>query len=88
MTLKNTLQWENSRATVGPRCLINRDFKRQCRISMVLQGSAKGQAKGNGRKGPEDRLVWTREMLDMQTFRPKPEHKHWASNSNPICTAR
>lgn len=51
MTLKNILQWENSRA-VGPCCLINRDFKRQCRISMVLQGSVKGQARGvGGKKG-------------------------------------
>lgn len=36
---------------MGPCCLINRDFKRQCRISMVLQGSVKGQAKGVERKG-------------------------------------
>lgn len=50
------------RATVGPCCLINRDFKRQCRISMVLQGSAKGQAKGVEEKGgEEDRYLWTLE---------------------------
>lgn len=54
MTLKNILQWEISRATVGPCCLINRDFKRQCGISMVLQGSAKGQAVGVEEKGGEE----------------------------------
>lgn len=67
-TLKNILQWENSRATVGPCCLINRDFKRQCRISMVLQGSAKGQARGaEGRGGEEDRLLWTLEIHCVDT---------------------
>lgn len=59
MTLKNILRWENSKATVGPCCLINRDFKRQCRISMVLQGSAKGQARGVEERGGKDRYLWT-----------------------------
>lgn len=71
MTLKYILQWENSRATVGPCCLINRDFKRQCRISMVLQGSAKGQARGVKEKGgEEDRYLWTleRHCVDTSTF--------------------
>ena len=71
MTLKNILLGENSRATLGPCCLINRDFKRQCRISMVLQGSAKGQARGEEeRGGEEDRLLWTlkRHCVDTSTF--------------------
>lgn len=71
MTLKNTLQWENSRATVGLCCLINRDFKRQCRISMVPQGSAKGQARGvEARVGEGDRLLWTLAIhcVDTSTF--------------------
>lgn len=71
MTLKNILQWENSRATVGPSCLIYRDFKRQCRITMVLQGSAKGQARGAEESGGEvDRYLWTleRHCVDTSTF--------------------
>lgn len=68
MTLKNILQWENSRATVGPCCLINRDFKRQCRISMVLQVSAKGQARGVEEQGEEKgRLLWTLEIYCVGT---------------------
>lgn len=45
MTLKNVPQWDNSRATVGLCCLINRDFKSQYRISMVRQGSDRGHAR-------------------------------------------
>lgn len=86
MTLKNILQWENSRATVGPHCLINRDFKRQCRISMVLQGSAKGQARGGGRKGEGS---WTGiyglskdTVLTPQPFRLKLESKRCRLSQN------
>lgn len=56
---------------MGPCCLINRDFKRQCRISMVLQGSAKGQARGvEERGGEEDGLLWTPAIhcVDTSTF--------------------
>lgn len=79
MTLKNILQWENSEATEGPCCLINRDFKRQCRISMVLQGSAKGQAGGGGggRKGRGVRTGYyglsKYTVLTLQPFRLKLE---------------
>lgn len=84
MTLKKILRWENSRATVDPRCLINRDFKRQSGISMVLQGSAKGQARGKREGGGRRRTGYygLPKIHCADTFRLRQERNLFCRLSN------